>query len=79
MAADHSFEISSNITGVDDFNDVGMFLGMVLSKKVTIPLYFSVPMLKQLLGIDVEFDDLRAVDPLLYGNFQWILYWRLSI
>jgi hypothetical protein len=75
-APDHSLEIATP-NGIDDrleeYYSAGLFLGMVLSKKYNIDVFFSHATLKQLLGsIDVEFKDL-SLDPELYNGYLWIL------
>jgi hypothetical protein len=77
MNADNSIEVSLNERCLSDcldfYHAIGMFIGTLISKGMNIESVFSSATIKQLLGIDVEMDDLKAIEPEFYNSLLFTL------
>ena len=55
------------------FEFAGKVVGLALMHKVHIHCHFCRPLLKLMLGQDIDIEDLKDVDAALYNNLQWVL------
>ena len=52
------------------FEMVGRIIGLALSREMYIPVQFALPLIKQILGIELVMEDLRELDSNLYQQLS---------
>ncbi|OUM60096.1 hypothetical protein PIROE2DRAFT_14222, partial [Piromyces sp. E2] len=54
------------------FKFIGRIIGLAILNQQNIPLSFTLPLYKKLLGKEPDFFDLKFVDPEIYKNINWL-------